>query len=192
MSGKKLYLLAGHTIVNGKGTGVHSRFGDEAALARELVTNIAKYLYSCYGIMAITDNDSWNLPKVVKWMVGLVRPNDILIDFHFNAFNGQVRGTEGFIPEEQTPKEFRLMLDLTKAIHDATGIVKRNPPVKVESQSQHARLAILSQPRKAVNGLIEICFLDNAEDMDKFNRNYDALVKSMGDVIYEHFEDEEC
>jgi N-acetylmuramoyl-L-alanine amidase len=190
MPGRKLYLLAGHSIINGKGTGVHSKHGDEAVTTRNLVTDIARYLYSVHGIMAITDSDSWNLPRVVRWMVGLCRPNDILIDFHFNAFNGKAHGTEGFVPKKHTAKEFKLMLDLVKAVSDATGIVKRNPPVKTEDQSQHSRLAILSQPYQAINGLIEICFIDNADDMNKFNRNYKDLVELMGEVIAEHYFDE--
>lgn len=187
---KKVYLTAGHELKEGKGTGAKSKFGDEAALARMLVTDVAGKLYDRYKIMAITDRDHWSLVYVVGWLKNLVKKEDILIDFHFNAFHKeQANGTEAFVSNSYTEAEYLLANDLVNAVTDALGTKKRSPPVKREGESQHARLAILSQPYKAVNVLVEICFLSNPSDMEAYFDmvKYNKLVDNLAESIYCHW-----
>lgn len=192
---KKVFLTAGHEIKEGGATtGAKTIHGNEAALVRMLVTDIACSLYEKYKIMAITDKDHWSLVYVVGWLKNLVKKDDIIIDFHFNAFHLEsANGTEAFIPDKHTTAEKLLANDIVNAITDAIGTSKRNPPVKTESQSQHPRLAILSTPTLAVNVLVEICFLSNPNDMAAFfdMEKYSKMIDNLVEVIHCHWLEEQ-
>jgi len=84
---------------------------------------------------------------------------DIMLSIHCNAANGAANGTETFYRgAENKAKATQLNL----AVVNALGT--RNRGIKVESDSQHATLAIMSfQPCF----LIELGFIDNASDRAK-------------------------
>lgn len=175
-------MTGGHQIVNGVGTGVKSPWFEEAEMARHFITKVADYMYNEYGLSIVTDKDYWSLAHVVQWLKRQVTQEDIVIDVHFNAFHKpEANGTEVFVPHDSTTKERHIAKKLLDCIVKTLGTKSRG--IKPEGASQHARLAMLSQPYKAQNVLIEICFITNTGDVDKFLWNFDDLVKNMGDTI---------
>jgi N-acetylmuramoyl-L-alanine amidase len=84
---------------------------------------------------------------------------DIMVSIHCNAANGAAAGTETFYRgAENKPKATQLNL----AVVNALGT--RNRGIKVESDSQHARLAVMTfQPCF----LIELGFIDHTGDRAK-------------------------
>ena len=84
---------------------------------------------------------------------------DIMLSIHCNAANGAAAGTETFYRgAENKPKATQLNL----AVVNALGT--RNRGIKVESDSQHARLAVMTfQPCF----LIELGFIDHTGDRAK-------------------------
>lgn len=84
---------------------------------------------------------------------------DVMVSLHCNAHNGNAHGTETFYRGEDH-KSFAARLNL--AVVNALGTGSRG--VKLESESQHARLAIMAfQPCF----LIELGFIDHAGDRAK-------------------------
>lgn len=81
---------------------------------------------------------------------------DMLISLHCNASDGRGRGTETFYRGASNK-------GLAQACNAAVcaSLGTRNRGVKLEAQSQHARLAVLNFPRAV---LIELAFIDHPED----------------------------
>lgn len=84
---------------------------------------------------------------------------NIMLSLHCNAANGKASGTETFYRGEANRKKAEA---INKAVVDALGT--RDRGVKIESASQHKRLAVMAfQPCF----LIELGFIDNSEDRAK-------------------------
>ncbi len=201
---KKLYITKGHKIKNGKGTGAISPFGDEAVECDQLVIDIAKELYKAHGIMTYTEDNSWSLTKVVRWLKHITTRQSITIDFHFNAYsNTSAKGTEVIIPNEYSYAELELAEKLTNTITRVLGTRKRKgnefffnhyypsnkkAGIKVERESQHKGIAILNKP-KGINVLVETCFISNPHDMQKYRENYNELVTALSETIASFYDE---
>ena len=84
---------------------------------------------------------------------------DIMLSLHCNAANGAANGTETFYRGEANKP---MAEKINAAVCKALGTKSRG--VKTESQSQHARLAVMAfQPCF----LIELGFIDNAADLER-------------------------
>lgn len=174
------YVTAGHEIRNGKGTGIIG-YLDEAVEARRLVTEIAKDCWRRHRIMLITDNDTWSLTRVIRWLRTKLNGNHISLDVHFNAFNGKVGGTEAFVEKNATDIEKAFAYQLCKKTAKVLGI--KNRGVKREDQSQHNRLGILHANEAAVNVLWEVCFGDNKNDYLAYRADRHLLISEVSNLI---------
>ncbi len=180
---KTIFITSGHSIVNGRGTGAISSYGDEAVEARKFVTDLSKLLYQ-RGIMAYTDNDKWSLIETINWLGTKVKKVEYTIDVHFNAFtNPTGTGAEVLVANDANEKEIELAAKISKFIAGQLNIPNRG--VKKESDSQHSKLGILSSNKlsTANNILIELCFISNPEDMRKYRYNYNVLLSGIADII---------
>ena len=89
-----IYLLAGHAVVNGKGTGAFGVNGfDEAVEALKFRNDLTKELLS-KGVAVVNENPALNLNQVITWLSKLVKKGDIVIEFHFNAGPSTAKGVE--------------------------------------------------------------------------------------------------
>lgn len=180
-----IYLIAGH---NGKGTGAYSRYGDEGEETIDVRNDIAAKLRHEYGCKVVTDEDFSALPNVLRWLESLVSERDIVIDIHFNAFNGKAHGSECIIANQHDYKERTVAEAILKATVDALGTRSRG--VKTEKYTARKRIGILSgRPKNAINVLLEVCFIDNADDMKKYDDNYCEFIQAVADVLYELTQD---
>lgn len=184
----KIYLTAGHQVINGKGTGAHG-YGDEAVQALKIRDALTAELKN-RGIVVLNDPPADALSKVLSWLKTNVVERDIVIDIHFNAARDErANGTEVVIPEKYTKTELALAHDMVEAVAGALGTTKRRGKiiyqgVKTESETQHKRIGILSGPHRAHNILVETCFITNYEEMtNKYPKNFSQLIKRMADVI---------
>lgn len=187
----RIYLIAGHQVVNNKGTGAHSPYGDEAVLAHSLRDDIAAELRA-YGHQVVTDVSANPLNAVLRWLRPLATGKDVVIDIHFNsAANPQANGTEVIIPRVHTHKEMALAIKLSGVIAQTLGTRLRrgkiiHAGVKDETETAHGRIAILSQISAPTSVLLEICFLSNYDDMTKFFENRHLLVRQLAKAISEY------
>lgn len=179
-----IYLLAGHAVVNGKGTGAFGVDGfDEAVEALKFRNDLTKELLS-KGVAVVNENPALNLNQVITWLSKLVKKGDIVIEFHFNAGPSAAKGVESFVDDTYTREEFSLAKNISSAISIATGDVLRgNAGVKKESESQHKSLAILSNVSVATNVLVELAFLSNRQSVDSYRKNYKKVVSSVAEQI---------
>lgn len=185
---KKIYITAGHQVINGKGTGAHG-FNDEAKLALELRDDLTAKLRQ-RGLTVLNEAPADPLTKVITWLRNTVtRDTDICVDIHFNAGPPKAEGTEVIIPEKYTEKELQLARNLASAISTTLGTKLRKGciihlGVKTESETQHKSIGILNKPFRATNVLLEVCFVTNYHEMTiLYPTNYRALVKNLADVL---------
>ncbi len=169
---RKVYLIAGH---NGKGTGANG-FIDEGAETIVLRDAIATHLKR-FGINCITDDNLTPLNKVVQWLRSAVSKKDICVDIHFNASsNASANGSEVFIPANASTDEITLAYMFSQTIAKTLNTTNRG--VKDESQSFHKKIAMLSG-FDCVNVLLEICFVSNQSDSNKYKGNKNALAEEL-------------
>ena len=177
---KNVYLIAGHEVVNGKGTGAHG-FIDEAVEALKLRDDIAIILKN-KNIKVITEKNVSKLKEVVSWLKSLVSSKDFVIDIHFNSStNPNATGTEVLIDDTATSLEKMFSRELAETISESLKI--KNRGIKLESTTRHKRLAIISDPNVATNVLLEICFVSNKNDVESYQKYYDSLIKDLASVI---------
>ncbi len=181
-----IYLLSGHTVINGKGTGAFGVGGfDEAKEALRLRDDITKCLISS-GISVINENPALPLQQVINWLSKIVTKDDIVIEIHFNAGPSSAKGVESFVDDTYTRKEFELAKKLSLSIATSTGDTLRgNQGVKKESESQHKSLAILSGVSIATNILIEVGFISNLQSVNSYRANYPKVVSSVCNTLRE-------
>ena len=177
-----IYLIAGH---QGPGTGAMGLNGaDEGAMTIELRDDIANHLRSM-GIEVVTDDETQSLRKVLSWLGGKVKPIDLVVDIHFNAFHKPTaHGTEVIVANTPSYMETFVANKLLNATVSALGTRSRG--VKPESFTAHRRIGILSGvPKAAVNVLLEVCFITNEKDLKKYDENYGELLRSIVGVLHE-------
>lgn len=177
---KTVYLIAGHEVINGKGTGAHG-FIDEAVENERLRDDITKILRN-RNIKVVNDNNRSKLREVISWLKGIIRSQDLVIDIHFNASsNSKATGTETLIPKNANNIEKGLAKELAEVMSSTLKI--KNRGVKCESTTRFGRLGILSDPYVASNVLIEVCFVSNENDVKLYKENYNSLVCVLANVL---------
>lgn len=203
MNGNILFLIAGHSTGE---VGAVTRDTNEAKEAKYLRNAIANTLFmnnentamhdtiftsylkeTCNDKLfhIVTDPNDFTLKQVVKQVNSIVDKEDLLISFHFNAFNGKARGTEALVYHGSNDKTKKLAEELTKVC--AKVIKTPNRGVKFENSGQHSRLAILNDT--ICNSiLLEVCFIDNEKDMKGFRDNNDMLISKIMNQIKKYYE----
>lgn len=179
-----IYLLAGHTVLDGKGTGAFGIRGfDEALEALRLRDDVTKALRS-RGVKVVNEVNTSPLATVVAWLKSLVKKEDVVVEIHFNAGPSTATGVEVLIDDTPTQQERFFGQAVARAIANTLGIrLRGNAGVKLESESQHSTLAIISGPSVAVNILIEVCFLSSESDVEKYRKNYGRLVIALANTL---------
>lgn len=172
------YIMAGH---NGRGSGAVSSFldeGIETIVLRNLIClNLTKYGCLNYEV----DDEDDKLNEVISRLRNKVKPDDILIDIHFNAADPKATGSEIFIPTNYDEVEKELACQLLNEVTATLAIRSRG--VKVEGQSQHSRLGMLHLPCHTV--LLEVCFLTNKSDVYKYKENREKLAERIVKILIE-------
>lgn len=167
-----IYLTAGHSLTDPGAVSKNRVEALEAISLRDAI--ISKALETNTIIYA--DNDSHSLWQVQADLMKKVKNNDLVLDIHFNVFNGSVRGTELYHKTEAKQSE----IQLGKMIYDAT--VKslgytESRGIKKANQSQHKRLWFEALKCKAF--LLEVEFIDHSDAMIDYNDNKQALINNL-------------
>jgi N-acetylmuramoyl-L-alanine amidase len=184
---RKIWLSAGHSIVVGADRGASGNGfveGNLTAELRELIYNELEVL----GICAELDKNSNALKETIQAFKNLVSPSCILLDIHWNSSsNPTSTGTETFIPENYTEFELELASKLSKCISDTLeiplrGSVKGKLGVKTEAMSARKTLGFMRLT--GINVLIEVAFISNKSDMDKYQANKRVLAFKLANILY--------
>lgn len=177
----RIYLIAGHTIKDGVGTGAKSSYGDEAVEAAKLRDEIHRNLLKNGYLNVVTDPNTTKLGDLCRKLKSLVTKRDLVVDIHFNAATPKATGTEVFIDDTPTSSEIVFASNLAAGMSKVLGI--RNRGVKKENQTRHGSLGIISIPSSATNVLLEVCFLTNKKDMASYRNNFKELARELACII---------
>jgi len=129
------------------------------------------------GKTVVEDHDNETLSQYL----GRIQPTDkdVVIEPHFNAFNGKATGVEVLIPENANSRSKAMAKDIVDGFAKIMGIANRG--VKTESQSNRGKLALMR--KKGAVALVEICFIDNANDMKAYDSNRTNLACLLASII---------
>lgn len=156
------YSSAGHHNRDSGAIGVNGRReADETKIFRDMVNAELRRM----GKTVVQDDDNDTLSQYL----GKINPTDldVVVEPHFNAFNGKATGVEVLIADNANERSKAMAKELVDGYARIMGIPNRG--VKTESQSARGRLGLMRKKGAVV--LTEICFIDNPSDMAAYDRN---------------------
>ena len=109
------------------------------------------------------------------------KPDSVNIDIHWNAGPAAATGTEVLIKTNAGVFDKQLAGKIAATIANTLGI--KNRGLKTELDSARGSLAWLHQPGS--DFIIEMCFISNKSDMDKYQATKTVLAKLMANDIFE-------
>lgn len=132
----------------------------EADIAMDWANEIRAFLRCAgYNVIRTRINNADPAPIVDRAAIAKEFGGDIMLSIHCNAANGNANGTETFYRGEANRKKAEV---INTAVVDALGT--RDRGAKLESASQHKRLAVMAfQPCF----LVELGFIDHDGDRAK-------------------------
>lgn len=158
----KILLSAGHGGTDGGSTGADN--GKEKDRTWTLTNKVATYLRNAGHNVTVntekTSNGSWRFKNRSGY--------DFALSIHFNAFDGTATGTECLY--KGTKKKAN---ELASAVANVLGIKNRGAKSRPN----------LYMMNIGFDNLIEVCFHDNPNDLNKYNANIDKVAKSIADVL---------
>lgn len=169
-----LFSSAGHHNNDPGAIGVNGRKESiEAIEFRDLVNKELKRL----GENVVQDDDNDTLGQYL----GKINPTDkdVVVEFHFNAYNGKATGTEVLVSDNANDRSKSMAKELVDGYARIMGIENRG--VKTESQSARGKLGLMR--KKGAVALVEICFIDNLTDMKSYDSNKVNLACFTAQVI---------
>jgi len=179
---RKIFISAGHSP---KKPGASGNGYKEEMLAIAFRDLLVKELTNL-GITATIDSNDNALTESINFFKRLISPNSIALDIHWNASsNATATGTETLIPAVYTNFEYELASRLSEAVSKTLNIRTRGANgVKTELESHHSSLGWMRL--NAENVLMEICFISNKSDMDKYISSRIQLAKNIALILKEY------
>lgn len=180
-----IYIIAGHHDKDPGAVSKHS-IGQikEADLTKELRDLVIHYLKEIQEVKTVRkDNDDVVLSKLISDLEKNLVNDDLLIDIHFNAFNGKATGTEVIIPTISSKIEKDLAALIAEHLSEIMNI--KNRGVITEDKTARGRIGILKG--KGHRLLLEICFMDNPKDFTAYNINKYIIAAKIAELINDHY-----
>jgi N-acetylmuramoyl-L-alanine amidase len=168
------FISAGHCNVQGPNydpgaSGVHGR--TEANETVKMRNAVVGRLTSKGATDVITDLDNESLKQYLQRIK--TGTGSFVMEFHFNAFNGQATGVEVVVQEDADKMDIACAREIADFTAQATGLPLRSGGVIKESQTARKRLGLMREAGIVV--LVELCFIDNESDMARYDRAFDTL-----------------
>lgn len=113
----------------------------------------------------------------------------VICDIHFNAFTDPMaNGTEVIIPTRFSREEFSVAAQLVDAAVKHLGVKARvskggKAGVKTEAESNRGSLAVMR--KEGINVLIEVCFITNRSDLQRYLKGMDAYAQAVANILIE-------
>lgn len=168
-------------LIPGHGDGDPGACGNgykEAELVREMATAISLKLKPFANVDVFDTNK--NMYKYLKSNTFNFAKYDYVFEIHLNAHNGKARGTEILVhPTEIATSVEKLILKNISEI----GFINRG----VKTRSDLQNMAICKEKYGVSYALIEMCFIDNAEDMKLFTANKDRIAYAIANGMITGF-----
>ena len=151
--------------------------GDLAIEFRNLVCRELDALRAPY----ITDTDEETLAMYLQRIK--TGNGSVVVEFHFDAAgSAAATGTTGLIEAEADRLDKAFAKELTDSTAAILGI--RNRGILDEGQSHRGRLGLMRED--GIICLLEICFITNKNDLDRYFANKELLAKRYAEIIVKY------
>lgn len=168
----KVLLVAGHGT--SEDTGAAGNGYKEEDLTREVVRGLA-------GVFSDFETISSNLSGTS--FLRQINPSfdytpyDYFLEIHFNAANGSANGTEIYIPHEREgiPVDSAILEAVCSALGTKNGGV-RHHPIRLSNIER-------CQGQGVKGALLEVCYIDNSSDVDKYQNNKSGMFTKIAQAI---------
>lgn len=176
-----IFYSSGHHLSGSKGEdpGAIGSGYKENELTQDFESYVMKNLKK-YPNKVITDNPD----EPLRDYLARISPGkgSVVCESHFNAFNGKRSGVEVVVPNNPTKDETDLANEISKEFSKIMEIPNRG----VITESQTARKSLAIMKKDGINVLIEICFIDNKNDVEKYQLKKKELSKVLADLLVKY------
>lgn len=149
----------------------------EANLASEFRNLVTEQLKKI-GVSYVSDKDDERLGTYLERIK--TGSGSVVLEFHFDAAsNASASGTTALIEAESDRLDRAFAKELSDLTSTILGIPNRG--VKSETQSHRGRLALMRE--EGIICLLELGFITNINDLNKYNSNKHKLAVEMAKVI---------
>ena len=170
---RRIFISAGHC--GPKENGSIDLLNEKKETIR-IVNALHEYLKNDTDVMYATNQ---KLRERIDFVNFWCERSGLAIEFHFNKTNRK-SGTECFVANNARQESKNVAQELSQLVADTLSIYNRGP--KYERQSYLKKLGFVSETScPAV--IVEVCFLDNADDVKKYNDNFDKFISVIGEYI---------
>lgn len=169
------YISAGHHL---KDPGAISNGLQENTLTIRVRDRVSELLRGL-GATVYNDKDDETLAQVISRF----KPGNgsVLLEFHFDAASPSASGATGFYADNpSSAHSMNFAYDLAEDCANALGIPSRG--ARSESDSHRGKLAFVRQ--EGICALLEIAFITNPDDMNKFEANFNHLCENIASTVY--------
>jgi N-acetylmuramoyl-L-alanine amidase len=173
-----IFLSAGHNSHGIKiDNGASANGYTEANLAinfRELVEIELNKLHLSY----ITDKDNERLAEYLERIK--TGNGSVVLEFHFDAAaNTKATGTTSIVGVDADRLDIAFAREIVNATSTILGI--KNRGIISEAQSHRGRLGLMRE--NGIVSLLELCFITNKSDLEKFFKNKFVLAREIAKII---------
>ncbi|WP_139243117.1 N-acetylmuramoyl-L-alanine amidase, partial [Enterococcus termitis] len=170
----KILLIAGH------GAGDPGAIGNgtsEAVETRRVVNALVSPLKNNGMDVTVYDQNKNAFAEAQVGRLNFGGTFDYVFEVHFNSFNSQAKGTEAFITSSESSDSIE------------QDIVKRLSKYFVSRGVKRTNFSVIynAKLRGMSSCLYEMCFIDNAADMQAYNNNFSSIIKDMANAIADGF-----
>lgn len=172
----KILLICGH----GDGDcGALGTYYQEQYETREFA-KVLKQAFNNYDCVCDIADDTRNYYTYLKKYSYDFKPYDYVLEIHFNAFNGKATGTE--IIKRTGAKVNEVETQILKNIADDVKYINRG----VKFQQLYVMGKIQSQGVQC--SLLEVCFIDNENDMSLYEVRKSQIAQSIVNAFVECYQ----
>lgn len=142
--------------------------------------NLINKMLSGKGVKYISDLDSETLSEYLKRIE--TGNASVVVEHHFNASDGKATGIEVIVGSDADRLDIAFAKELCDTGASILGV--KNRGVKSEAESHRGRLGLMRE--QGIVALTEICFIDNIEDMKKYQSKKEELAKAWTEIIIKY------
>jgi len=176
------FISAGHCNTKGMNYdpgagGVNNR--NEALETLRVRNRVVEYIKAVGYTDLVEDLDN----ECLREYLARIKPGEasVVVEFHFNAFDGNAHGTEVVVADNSDRLDIAMATEFSSAGSLIMNISKRSGGLIKESDTPRKRLGLMRET--GIVSLVEVCFIDNADDMHKFDANFDCLCQAYANII---------
>lgn len=178
------YLSAGHNLSSEKTK------GDPGAVANGLneadltiiQRNLTAQALSDMGVAFHTDTDTETLGQYLARLQKITTSADVAVEYHFDAASPTATGCTSIVGNNASALSRLFAQELVDSTSRILGI--KNRGVIKEAQSARGKLGFMRLPARTV--IVELSFITNSSDLDKWVKNRDKLAQEHALIIHKY------